>query len=196
MKCHLIPLVVILHMFAVYGPFGEAAKCKCKKELTKVENKVSDLEISVKEEFEKLKNFIAGTSNTGCPKNWVLYQSSCYFLNTQKLSWTQALIECQHMGATLVSVQNVATNKVIEKMVTQHTWIGGYQPHGSSEPDYSWMWADKTTWNYENWAGGEPNNSPAEEDCVEIHTDGNWNDDSCTSLNPSVCQKSIGPVCP
>lgn len=45
---------------------------------------------------------------------------------------------------------------------------------------------------YSNWNSGEPNNS-GDEDCVHILEDINkWNDLSCASTNPYICQKPQG----
>ena len=40
---------------------------------------------------------------------------------------------------------------------------------------------------YTNWAGGEPNNS-GNEDCTQIYTDGEWNDQTCSDSLDYVCK--------
>ena len=66
-------------------------------------------------------------------------------------------------------------------------WIGGRRDPGNPE---TWLWSDKTPWNYTNWAPREPNNRGGE-DCVEYWKYGGeyWNDQSCSDLSSFVCKK-------
>uniref|UniRef100_A0A8C3SZG0 C-type lectin domain-containing protein n=1 Tax=Chelydra serpentina TaxID=8475 RepID=A0A8C3SZG0_CHESE len=41
---------------------------------------------------------------------------------------------------------------------------------------------------YSNWASNEPNNSEGIEDCVEVHSSGNWNDRSCAEKRLIICE--------
>ena len=63
-------------------------------------------------------------------------------------------------------------------------WVGG------QFADASWEWIDQSAWTYFNWNPGEPNNHEGgEEDCLEVYTNGKWNDDVCDKELPSLCQK-------
>jgi PEP-CTERM motif/Lectin C-type domain len=42
-------------------------------------------------------------------------------------------------------------------------WTGGFQPVGSSEPGGGWSWVTAEAFTFNNWAGGEPNNSNGED---------------------------------
>jgi len=44
---------------------------------------------------------------------------------------------------------------------------------------------------YRRWSSGEPNNK-GDEDCVEIDSDGNWNDEDCDDTRRFFCQVSWG----
>ena len=56
-------------------------------------------------------------------------------------------------------------------------WIGGYQNKGDE-----WQWTDKTSWNFESWANGQPDNgwpwTPGGEHLVgtNFFGRGKWND--------------------
>lgn len=41
---------------------------------------------------------------------------------------------------------------------------------------------------YSNWAPKEPNNYGGAENCVEIYTNGQWNDKSCGEKRLVVCE--------
>ena len=53
-----------------------------------------------------------------------------------------------------------------------------------------WEWEDGTPSGYENWGGGEPNDTGAGEDCGQLnrYTDGGWNDEPCANSLPFVCE--------
>ena len=57
------------------------------------------------------------------------------------------------------------------------------------ENEGQWKWSDESSWKYENWIKGEPNNSGEgkEEHCAEWHKTG-WNDDNCDGLQSFLCE--------
>ena len=55
-------------------------------------------------------------------------------------------------------------------------WIGAFQPAGSVEPDGGWEWVTGEAFAYDNWAGGEPNNSGGEDAVHFWQGAGAWND--------------------
>ena len=71
-------------------------------------------------------------------------------------------------------------------------WVGG------EWTGTSWEWNDLSAWTYSNWNDGEPNNwESGTEDCLEVYTNGKWNDEvneisnnpiSGHSSQPYVCQ--------
>ncbi len=57
------------------------------------------------------------------------------------------------------------------------SWLGGFQPIGSTEPSGGWQWVTGETWSYTNWGAGEPNNAGfLGEGGLEYRTDSKWND--------------------
>jgi hypothetical protein len=61
--------------------------------------------------------------------------------------------------------------------------IGGHQFDKQAEPAGHWAWSNGDTWNYTQWAAGEPNNSSGVEDYTTLFCNtgatcrsGNWND--------------------
>ena len=58
-------------------------------------------------------------------------------------------------------------------------WIGAFQTPGSPEPDGNWQWITGESFNYTNWAEGEPNEASERgmyEDSLEFYANGKWND--------------------
>ena len=60
-------------------------------------------------------------------------------------------------------------------------WLGGVQPAGSSEPSGGWSWVSGEPFVFNNWAGGEPNNTGGIENRIVFDhgttaNGKNWND--------------------
>ena len=81
----------------------------------------------------------------------------------------------------LVTITSAAEGDflLVNGLVPTETWIGAFQDLSApdfSEPSGGWRWVTGEPWDYENWFSWQPDNSPHDEDFVEIHTTGNWND--------------------
>ncbi|MFN3196912.1 MAG: lectin-like protein [Bradymonadia bacterium] len=61
------------------------------------------------------------------------------------------------------------------------------------------VWADGTALDYDNWGGGEPNDTNNNEDCANVRGDGRWNDINCASGQPVACElilfDDVGDAC-
>ena len=76
--------------------------------------------------------------------------------------WDDAVYLAESYGGHLVTITSEDEQAFIaaELDVSYWNWIGGYQdPNdpGYSEPNGGWKWITGESWNYENWAPGEPN---------------------------------------
>jgi hypothetical protein len=104
---------------------------------------------------------------------------------------------------TLAVIEDQAENAWITK--TFSGLYPGPSPHGfiganDVSKEGEWRWANGTTFwragaavsgSYTNWAVGQPNEGPmgAMEDCLTIGiSDGMWDDMSCDSELPYVCE--------
>ncbi len=92
------------------------------------------------------------------------------------------------VGGHLANITSAGENSFLDNLIVADTWIGG----SDSAAEGVWIWEDGLEsgmqfWAgaaagssvggfYENWAGGEPNNSGGNEDHVTIRTNGTWND--------------------
>ena len=77
------------------------------------------------------------------------------------LSWDQALARCQQENAELAVIKDAGVENFIGSLL--HTqlsvlsffaFVGGFQPNPAVD---QWAWVDGSTWSYENWISGEPN---------------------------------------
>lgn len=94
---------------------------------------------------------------------------------------------CRQAGGQLASPRSASENAAIQQLITAHnkaaflsmTDVGteGKFTYPSGEPLV-----------YSNWAPGEPNNNGGAENCVEIFTNGQWNDKACGEQRLVICE--------
>ena len=94
-------------------------------------------------------------------------------------------------GGDLLVIDNAQKQAHYSAILNTNSWIGLY--HDLNDPNYSepaggWKWVDGTPLIYENWNGGEPNNSGQED--YGHFTGGNhqWNDLPLSSNLPFTMQ--------
>lgn len=135
--------------------------------------------------------FLQSNGTQCCPINWVEHGGSCYWFSRDGLTWDEADEYCRLENAHLLVINSWDE----QKFVAQHTgsfhiWIGLTDRNGS------WKWVDGTEYrgNYKNWAFTQPDNwqgheEGGSEDCAEILSDGQWNDNFCRQVNRWACER-------
>jgi hypothetical protein len=130
------------------------------------------------------------------------------------LSQPDAEFQCTINGGHLASVHSEADSDLLDSMIDQNggssTWIGyhdrwdeagctddRHQGIGGNIAANTFIWTDGTASDYEDWAGGEPNDwqddaarcdGTGNEDCAEIWRSGqDWNDAGCDGTKPYIC---------
>jgi len=79
----------------------------------------------------------------------------------------------------LATISDAAENDFIQAMLLNPAWIGGFQDPADpafSEPAGGWKWTPGCAMSFTAWNAGEPNNTPAGEDYVQMLVGGLWND--------------------
>uniref|UniRef100_A0A674I4S8 C-type lectin domain-containing protein n=1 Tax=Terrapene triunguis TaxID=2587831 RepID=A0A674I4S8_9SAUR len=130
-----------------------------------------------------------------CPKSrnplsWIPFRGHCYFFNAHSTSWAETSTECTRLGATLVSIEDLAESKFLADIIEPHKgetsgfWTGIYR-----NVDGLWLWLDKTAVDFVNWNKGQPSSNQFEY-CVEMSaSSGYWNTIPCSSQKGSICKK-------
>jgi len=115
------------------------------------------------------------------------YNGKCYYHNSDSLSRNSAEAACETLGGTLASITSADMNSELVSLAGGNSvWIG--LSDQSTEGTY--VWEDGSEPTYTSWASGEPNDYGGAEDCVEMWSSGNWNDDSCSDNKESICELS------
>ncbi|XP_071824781.1 macrophage mannose receptor 1-like isoform X2 [Apostichopus japonicus] len=131
---------------------------------------------------------------TPCPtaQDWILEGDYCYYLSAganTRLSWTDANTWCMDNGGYLVSIHG----RDEQDKLIYYASAYSYSSHwiGIREYDISgtYVWADSTPLDFENWNVGEPNDANGEEQCAEMYSDGLWNDVNCENALTFICKQ-------
>ncbi|XP_048221809.1 asialoglycoprotein receptor 2 [Perognathus longimembris pacificus] len=125
-----------------------------------------------------------------CPVNWVRHGGSCYWFSRAGMNWREAEAYCRLENAHLVVINSWDEQKFIMQHTSPfHIWIG------LSDMEGPWRWVDGTNYehSYQNWAIAQPDNWQghevgASEDCVEVLSNGLWNDNFCAEVNRWACE--------
>jgi len=129
-----------------------------------------------------------------------------YFRGTVALPFVNASIYCEVYGGKIASIPTEEDyNLAVAAANGENVWIG-LQDDINGDPDMVWSWTDGTdivlnygfnsdrtaTTGQGPWNNGEPNEYNGwEEDCVEMYTNGKYNDISCDDSNYPLCKVVI-----
>jgi hypothetical protein len=133
-------------------------------------------------------------SSSICPVgySYSLTENSCYFLNTNNKTWSDASLYCRSNGnGRLVTINSMAENNFVKSMALGNTiWIGLNDI--VTDGIYTWEYSSEAS-SLMNWSPDEPNNYHGNEDCGQMYSTGYWNDNNCKSLFAFVCESDSIP---
>lgn len=140
------------------------------------------------------------TCTIPCPGGGVKYNNAGfdYTICTSNTAWDDAREYCRSIGGSwdLAKITSDAENDFLRDRISSDTWIGG----NDRAVEGQWRWPDDdqfwqgdqngsvTPGAYESWGNGEPNDSGNSEDCAELQTDGDWNDQGCGTVQRFICE--------
>ncbi|XP_034003884.1 macrophage mannose receptor 1 [Trematomus bernacchii] len=138
------------------------------------------------------------TPALSCDAGWtpVGKRNFCYKLYKEtadrKKTWQEALDFCKAIGGDLMSIHSMEDMSNAQFRSADGAWIGL-----SLGTNAGFGWSDGSSFEFENWAFGEPNNHNDDEHCAEVHSyyGRHWNDRQCESYNDWICQirKGVTP---
>ncbi|XP_042605544.1 CD209 antigen-like protein E [Cyprinus carpio] len=119
---------------------------------------------------------------------WKYYQSSLYFISSEKKSWTESRRYCRERGADLIIINNTEEQEFV-KIISggSEVWIG----LTDIEVEGRWKWVDGSSMTSGFWASGEPNSYRGKEEDCAINRSSGWADFSCDYMSKWICEKSV-----
>jgi hypothetical protein len=113
-------------------------------------------------------------------------------------TWNNARSTCQSMNAVLVTINSEAENNFTGRLAAKSVmsnynrlWIGLRFKYQNRSHGNDTIWASNSTFKYDSWWTGEPNDVDGIEDCVEMIIENekyNWNDVKCDVKRPFICE--------
>ncbi|NXJ75850.1 SFTPA protein, partial [Trogon melanurus] len=106
--------------------------------------------------------------------------------NGKRADFRTAVKKCKEAGGSIATPRNPGENDAIlhfVKSFNTYAYLGIKESFIPSR----FQFLDGTKLNYTNWHSNEPSGK-GEEECVEMYTDGTWNDKKCNVNRLTVCQ--------
>ncbi|XP_049750672.1 pulmonary surfactant-associated protein D isoform X2 [Elephas maximus indicus] len=94
---------------------------------------------------------------------------------------------CTQAGGQVASPRSAAENAAVQQLVMAYN-KAAFLGMTDTKTEGSFTYPTGEPLAYSNWAPGEPNNNGDAENCVEILTNGKWNDKSCGEQRLVVCE--------
>ncbi|KAL2099694.1 hypothetical protein ACEWY4_004088 [Coilia grayii] len=123
-----------------------------------------------------------------CETGWRPYDNRCYFFSTSTLSWNEARTDCESRNGNLMSIHSVHERTWVRTQVEgQIYWIG----LNDIVEEGVWEWSDGTVFNplLAYWRPNQPDNWQDDEDCGQVDSNGQWNDESCGVRRRYICKR-------
>ncbi|KAG7463554.1 hypothetical protein MATL_G00177680 [Megalops atlanticus] len=124
----------------------------------------------------------------------VVISGRCYqfFRGPKKAADSEFFCQDNFPNGHLASVTSRFIHQQMMNLMAQnggytHTWIGGFNYLKTGR----FLWLDGSHWGYADWLHGEPNNTAGVEDCVEILSNGKFNDMPCWDLRAFICSYPV-----
>ena len=125
------------------------------------------------------------------------FQLSEFHINREALTLEEHEEEAVAWGGHVTSITSSDELHQVQSLFKERDIIIGGLRKGSGNgngPDH-WEWTDGTPWQYENWAGGQPNNTRGRENRVQMRQNGQWNDVREDYRAPAVYKRKVYKQC-
>lgn len=101
-------------------------------------------------------NWCTSEGNKKIPNDALSYNGHYYKIYDEGMIWNDAKNFCESLGGHLVTITSENENDFIKSLIKNGNrgsyWIGGYKNQNNN-----WNWVTGESFNYANWAKGEPN---------------------------------------
>ncbi|XP_054585312.1 pulmonary surfactant-associated protein D-like [Eptesicus fuscus] len=95
---------------------------------------------------------------------------------------------CAQAGGQLPSPRSAIEKEALQQLVEAEDKGAAFLSMTDSQTEGRFTYPGGEPLVYSNWAPGEPNDDSGREDCVEILTNGKWNDITCGAKRLVICE--------
>lgn len=106
--------------------------------------------------------------------------------NGQSVNFDDIKETCARVGGRIAVPRNPEENEAIASIVKKYN-IYAYLGLAEGPTPGEFYYLDGAPVNYTNWYRGEPRGRGSEK-CVEMYTDGRWNDKNCLQCRLAICE--------
>lgn len=106
--------------------------------------------------------------------------------NGQSVNFNDIRETCARVGGRIAVPRNQEENEAIASIVKKYN-IYAYLGLAEGPTPGEFYYLDGAPVNYTNWYRGEPRGRGSEK-CVEMYTDGRWNDKNCLQYRLAICE--------
>ncbi|XP_036371538.1 CD209 antigen-like protein C [Megalops cyprinoides] len=151
------------------------------KEREKLQARVNELEAQAKPKT--------------CKPDWISFNTSCYYISTNSMSWKDSQDFCVEKGGHLAIILTPEEQSFLWKQLVRGHWNAYWIGISDETAEGDWYWVDGTKLVGGFWMEGEPNNH-IDEDCgymvktrnPSIPALGSWYDAPCSMYWPFICE--------
>jgi len=126
-----------------------------------------------------------------CEAGWVSLGAKCYHVNTNKVDYFAALLDCQAKNSYLVTLHSSKDEGHLSRVFNgcDTPWIGveNVDPAKVNKNE-GWKWNDNTHVDYSNWRDEGIYNDHKKQ-CGLLQRGAQWANVHCWELHPYVCEK-------
>uniref|UniRef100_A0A5F8G4S6 Pulmonary surfactant-associated protein A n=1 Tax=Monodelphis domestica TaxID=13616 RepID=A0A5F8G4S6_MONDO len=117
--------------------------------------------------------------------NMVHLGEKFYVTTGQSFNFFMINKTCQEMGGAVATPRNKEENAAIMKLVVRHNTHAFLALREGIIGKFYYL--DGSPLKYTNWYSGRPDGQ-GQENCVEMYTDGTWNDRDCSYYRLGICE--------
>ena len=128
----------------------------------------------------------SGSNSEAEAQGYKFYGGHTFKYYSDALTWTAAKAACEALGGHLATSTSADKNTFLTTLTTSEAWLGGTD----KAEEGVWQWVTGETWNYTNWASGEPTNYNGVQDYLVINhiSTGLWDDVADTETHGYICE--------
>jgi hypothetical protein len=123
---------------------------------------------------------------------YLAWTGHCYLSYSTAQTYVDAAVACISVGAYLAVPTTSTENSVVRSIGFSQPWIGIHDiAYEQNTSGLTFQTITRESIGFNGWNPGEPNQQ-GDEDCVQMYATGVWNDLSCGTALPYICEFSSG----